>query len=48
MPIDEMLIELRSALEEFEDVPSDGTFAQIQREMLRIKRFCEDFWWGKD
>ena len=42
MPIDEMLADLRSALEEFEDEPSDEAFAQIQREMLRIERYCED------
>ena len=46
MPIDKMLIELRSALEAFEDAPSDEAFAHLQREMLRIACFCEDFWWG--
>lgn len=42
MPIDEMILELRFALEAFEDAPSDEAFAQIQREMLRIGGFCED------
>lgn len=42
MPIDEMILELRFALEAFEDAPGDEAFAQIQREMLRIERFCED------
>ncbi len=42
MPIDEMLMDLRTILEAFEDEPSHTAFAQLQIELLRIERFCED------
>lgn len=42
MPIDEMLIELRSTLEAFEENPCDDTFAAIQKETRRIEETCED------
>ena len=42
MPIDEMLMDLRTILEAFEVEPSHIAFAHLQNEMLRIERFCED------
>ena len=42
MPIDEMLIDLRAALEAFEDNPCPDAFDGVLRETMRIKRFCED------
>lgn len=42
MPIDEMLEDLRTILEAFDDKPSHEAFAHLQMEMARIERFCED------
>ena len=42
MPIDEMLIDLRAALEALEDNPSPDTFDAVLCETLRIERVCED------
>jgi len=42
MPIDEMLMDMQTILEAFEDGPSHDNFAKLQMEMLRIERYCED------
>ena len=42
MPIDEMLIDLRAALEALEDNPCTDCFDAVLRETMRIERFCED------
>lgn len=42
LPIDEMLLDLRSALEIFNDDPSHESFADIQTEMRRIEWHCEE------
>ena len=39
MPIDEMLTDLRAALE---DNPCTDCFDAVLRETMRIERFCED------
>ena len=42
LPIDEMLDDLRDALEAFEGEPRGDTFAAIQYETRRIENCCED------
>lgn len=42
LPIDEMLLDLRSALEAFEASPSNDTLDAVLRETNRIDRTCED------
>jgi hypothetical protein len=42
MPIDEMLMDLRTILEAFDAEPNHTAFAHLQLEMTRIERFCED------
>ena len=42
MPIDEMLIDLRAALEALEDNPCTDAFDTVLCETMRIERFCED------
>ena len=41
MPIDEMLDDLRSALEVFEANPDDYTYSKVQYETFRIESECE-------
>ena len=41
IPIDEMLYELRSVLEDFNERPDDTTFEAVQRELMRIEFTCE-------
>lgn len=41
IPIDEMLTDLRTALETFEANPSHESFDAIQRETMRIEHECE-------
>ena len=41
IPIDEMLYELRSVLEDFNECPDDTTFEAVQHELLRIEFTCE-------
>ena len=48
LPIDEMLDDLRDALEAFESNPNGDTFAATQRETRRIEKCCEDELWGGD
>lgn len=48
MRIDEMLDDLRDALEAFESKPDGDTFARIQVEMRRIEACCEDVMWGPE
>ena len=42
LPIDEMLTDLRGALEVFNDDPSHESFADIQHEVRRIEWTCEE------
>ena len=42
MPIDEMLIDLRTVLEAFDDAPSHLAFAHVQCELKRIEYYCEE------
>lgn len=42
LPIDEMLLELRSALEAFAENPDDYTFGAVQMQTFRIESACED------
>ena len=42
LPIDEMLLDLRGALEVFDEDPSHESFADLQTEMRRIEWYCED------
>ena len=41
IPIDEMLYELRSVLEDFNECPDDTTFEAVQHELMRIEFTCE-------
>ena len=45
IPIDEMLSDLREALEAFDADPSDATFSAVQDETLRIECTCEGELW---
>lgn len=42
LPIDEMLTDLRAALDTFEAKPDYDTFDAIQKETRRIEIACED------
>ena len=42
IPFDEMLADLRAALQAFNVDPSHEAFAAIQRETMRIERECEN------
>jgi hypothetical protein len=42
LPIDEMLIDLRSALEAFEANPTEDAFDAVLNECQRIKCHCEN------
>ena len=42
LPIDEMLADLRQALESFEEVPSYDTLDDVINECARITVTCED------
>lgn len=44
MPIDEMLIELRFALEAFDNEPSAALLDAIFKETMRINNYCEDIY----
>ena len=48
IPIDEMLTELRSALEAFENEPSADNLDNIFKETMRIDNFCEDIYVGAE
>ena len=43
LPIDEILTELRSILEEFEKEPTFPNFDKVMKETKRIDNTCEDF-----
>lgn len=42
LPVDDMLADLRAALESFSASPGHETFAAVQHEMMRIERECEN------
>jgi len=42
IPIDEMLSELRYVLEQFDAFPTYAGFDDIQKEIRRIERACEE------
>ena len=42
IPIDEMVDDLRNALDAFDANPCDDTFAKVQQETWRIESCCED------
>ena len=41
IPIDEMIMDLRAVLEDFNECLDDTTFEAVQREFMRIEFTCE-------
>ena len=48
LPIDEMLLDLRSTLEAFNDNTNYETFDKVLEELNRITNTCEDVLFGEE